>query len=234
MPRGTHFYRCLDCGRQGTCGDAIKIYCDACAKKPKVCRKCGREEPQERFGFTSVCSECWGKEANNKCKDGCIYSRSMNQPYPRHCVKCGLAETMNTETTKPTEPENAIGSTAPTVEDRAHFTPEMQALAERGGGEMVWRDVKDGLPPIETRCLVWLVSENDAYVRMATADYEWTADGSRVPNGFNMSGGDWDAQFLPPDFSRRGMGYVESREYPLVKITHWMPLPIGPTEARLT
>lgn len=28
-----------------------------------------------------------------KCKDGkCVYSRSMNQEYPRACIKCGCKE----------------------------------------------------------------------------------------------------------------------------------------------
>ena len=27
-----------------------------------------------------------------KCKGGCVYSRSMHQPYPRHCVQCGHVE----------------------------------------------------------------------------------------------------------------------------------------------
>lgn len=59
MPRGEHFYRCLDCGIQDTCGDCIRIYCIKCAKKLKTCRKCGRVERQESFGFSSVCSVCW-------------------------------------------------------------------------------------------------------------------------------------------------------------------------------
>lgn len=28
----------------------------------------------------------------DKCKDGCTYSRAMNQPYPRSCVHCGVKE----------------------------------------------------------------------------------------------------------------------------------------------
>jgi hypothetical protein len=27
-----------------------------------------------------------------KCKDGCLYSRSINQVYPRQCIKCGHPE----------------------------------------------------------------------------------------------------------------------------------------------
>lgn len=61
MPRGEHFYKCLDCGQQKRCGDAIPLFCPQCAKKPKACRRCGREEPQDLFGFTSVCSVCWAE-----------------------------------------------------------------------------------------------------------------------------------------------------------------------------
>ena len=31
-----------------------------------------------------------------KCKGGCVYSRSMHQPYPRHCVQCGRVEDART------------------------------------------------------------------------------------------------------------------------------------------
>jgi hypothetical protein len=31
----------------------------------------------------------------------CVYSRSLNQPYPRHCIKCGKVE--------PTQPKPATG-----------------------------------------------------------------------------------------------------------------------------
>ncbi len=27
-----------------------------------------------------------------KCRDGCVYSKTMNQPYPRNCVNCGVQE----------------------------------------------------------------------------------------------------------------------------------------------
>lgn len=29
---------------------------------------------------------------NKRCKDGCTYSKAMNQKYPRQCVKCFCIE----------------------------------------------------------------------------------------------------------------------------------------------
>lgn len=47
---------------------------------------------------------------------------------------------------------------------------------------------------------------------------------------FCMSGGDWDATFPGPAFTRQGWDYGESDRAPLVTLTHWRafpPLPYG-------
>lgn len=43
--------------------------------------------------------------------------------------------------------------------------------------------------------------------------------------GFGMSGGDWDAYFPAPHFSRKGWWYAEDDKYPVSTITHWRYLP---------
>jgi hypothetical protein len=49
-----------------------------------------------------------------------------------------------------------------------------------------------------------------------------------------FGGGDWMAEFYAPDWSRSGWDYCEhdprGNLYPLVKITHWMPLPENPNK----
>lgn len=45
---------------------------------------------------------------------------------------------------------------------------------------------------------------------------------------FQMAGGDWDAEFYFPQFSRRGMDYVERQNSPIVIITHWRLYPDVP------
>lgn len=34
------------------------------------------------------------------CNDGCVYSRTMNQKYPRECVKCGKPEVAGSDRSK--------------------------------------------------------------------------------------------------------------------------------------
>lgn len=54
------------------------------------------------------------------------------------------------------------------------------------------------------------------------------------PNGyFGMSGGDWDAEFYAPSYSRQGMGYCEGLREPEVKVTHWRYQPVLPTVKEL-
>lgn len=69
-----------------------RLFCPACGK-----RECDEGDTDQ--GVTDwECPHChtpFSVPAGTvllRCKDGCIYSRSMNQPYPRHCIKCGQIE----------------------------------------------------------------------------------------------------------------------------------------------
>ena len=37
------------------------------------------------------------KKTKKKCKDGCVYSKSMDQQYPRLCIRCGVEEDVKEE-----------------------------------------------------------------------------------------------------------------------------------------
>lgn len=103
-----------------------------------------------------------------------------------------------------------------------------------------WTSLKDKLPPENTNVLFTADDGTVEIGRYNPKEGVWNEENStfdKTAPAITFGGGDWSKEFFAPDWSAHGWDYsdyIPSSDkwelYPLVTITHWMPLPQNPSK----